>query len=177
MEVNESHPKRISIRNIYKQRKLEKESENNKTRRYNDEEFNNRFINIQKKGNIRLNDLSDLLFHNNLNFNFLEYYFDILYKVDKNRFKNEILLYYPFMTPKLCNKYKIKKEITEKERFLDLFKKILTVDKSEIGKLISEEYSFPKELLKMNYDEKERETINRWGLYGTKIQYSIFFYL
>jgi len=169
MEVNESHPKRISIRNIYKQRKLEKESENKKTRRYNDEEFNNRFINIQKKGNIRLNDLSDLLSHNNLNFNFLEYYFDILYKVDKNRFKNEILLYYPFMTPKLCNKYKIKKEITEKERFLDLFKKILTVDKSEIGKLISEEYSFPKELLKMNYDEKERETINRWGLYGTKI--------
>ena len=116
MEVNESHPKRISIRNNYKQRKLEKESENKKTRRYNDEEFNNRFINIPKKGNIRLNDLIDLLSHNNLNFNFLEYYFDILYKVDKNRFKNEILLYYPFMTPKLCNKYKIKKRNNRKRK-------------------------------------------------------------
>ena len=169
MEPNEQHPKRISIKNIYKQRNLEKGNENKKIKRYNDEEFNNRLINIQKKGNIRINDLNDLLMHNNLNSNFLEYYFDILNKTDKNRFKNEIILYYPFMTPKLCNKFSIKKEISEKEKFFHLFKNIINANENQISEIISEEYKFPEELEKLNYDKEEKKIIYRWGLYGTKI--------
>ena len=169
MEPKEKHQKRISIRNIYKQRKLIKEYIDKKVRRYNDEEFNNRFINIQKKQNININDLNELISHNNLNSTFLEYYFDILYKTDTNRFKNEILLYYPFMTPKLCNKYNIKKQLSEKDRFFHLFNKIINSDISQITQIISEEYKFPEELEKLNYGKEERKTINRWGLYGTKI--------
>ena len=169
MKPNEKTFKRISIRNIYKQRKIEKENINKKIRRYNDEEFNNEFNIIKNKANTKIEDLNYLLFHNNLNSSFLEYYFDILYKTDKSRFKNEILLYYPFMTIKLCNKYNIKKEISEKDRFFHLFNKISNSDESQIIKIITEEYKFPKELEKLNYDKKESEAINRWGLYGTKI--------
>ena len=171
MEPNEQHQKRVSIRNIYKQKKLDKENENKnkKIKRFNDEELNNRLINIQKKGNIRINDLNDLLVHNNLNLNLLEYYFDILYKTDKYRFKNEIVLYYPFMTPKLCNKYNIKKEISEKEKFFHLLKNIINANEYQISKIVSEEYKFPEELEKLNYNKEEKKIIYRWGLYGTKI--------
>ena len=92
MKPNEKQLKRISIRNIYKQRKIEKENINKKIRRYNDEEFNNEFNIIKNKANTKIEDLNYLLFHNNLNSSFLEYYFNILYKTDKSRFTNEILL-------------------------------------------------------------------------------------
>jgi len=49
MEPNEQHPKRISIRSFYGQKKFEKENENKKIRRYDDNEFNSNFNNIQIK--------------------------------------------------------------------------------------------------------------------------------
>ena len=168
MELNKQNSKeRISIRNKYKQKKLEKEKKNKKIVRYNEEEFISKFSSIQKKGNARIFELNELLQHNNLNIEFLQYYFDALNKADKHRFKNEIQLY--FMTMKLCDKYNIKKEKSEKDRFFELFKKIISFNNSEIDKIISEEYSFPKELESLNFYKEEKVWIYRWGLNGNKI--------
>ena len=73
------------------------------------------------------------------------------------------------MTPKLCNKFSIKKEISEKEKFFHLFKNIINANENQISEIISEEYKFPEELEKLNYDKEEKKIIYRWGLYGTKI--------
>jgi hypothetical protein len=93
-----------------------------------------------------LGELRDLLKHNNLNSDFLDFYFDKLSKLDKDKFKNQIKIYCPFMNVKLCNKYSIKKEKLEKDRFFELYEKIINSDTSKINQIVSDEYTFPKEL-------------------------------
>ena len=167
--INDNKQKeRKSIRRIYLQKKQEKEKEVKK-RRYNEEEFNNKFLNIKKTGNTRIGELSDLFLHNNLNPDYLNFYLNMLYKLDKNKFKKQLLLCYPFMNVELCNKYNIKKEKSEKDRFFELFDKIIKANTQQIEKIISEEYKFPKELENLPFTEKEKQDIHRWGLYGTKI--------
>ena len=123
-ENNKNQNERKSIRRIYIQKKLAREKENKKIRRYSKEEFSNKFLSVQISGNTKLEELSDLLQHNNLNSDFLDFYFDKLSKLDKDKFKNQIKIYYPFMNVKLCNKYSIKKEKSEKDRFFELYKKL-----------------------------------------------------
>ena len=159
---------KLSIRNIYKQKKLEEEKEDKNNRRINDKEFDIRFSNLKKDGNKSISELNDLLKHNNLNIIFLDYYCEILYKYDRNKLKNEMLLFYPFMPPNICQKYHIKKEKSEKEKFFELYNKIITSDFSKIDKIIADEYKFPKELPNYNFTTKEKRDINRWNLDGTK---------
>jgi hypothetical protein len=168
-ENNQNQNERKSIRRIYIQKKLAKEKENKKIRRYSEEEFSNKFLSIQKSGNTRLGELSDLLQHNNLNLDFLDFYFDKLFKLDKEKFKNQIKIYYPFMNVKLCNKYSIKKEKSERDRFFELYEKIISSDTSKIKQIVSDEYKFPKELENFSFSTIEKRDFNRWGLYGTQI--------
>ena len=112
---------------------------------------------------------NSLLQHNNLNSDYLDFYFDVLSKTDKGKFKKQIQLCYPFMNVKLCNEFNIKKEKSEKERFFQLYNKIINSNPSQIRELIQEEYKFPKELDSLSFTEKEKKDINRWGLFGTKI--------
>ena len=116
-----------------------------------------------------MEELSDLLQHNNLNSDFLDFYFDKLSKLDKDKFKNQIKIYYPFMNVKLCNKYSIRKEKSEKVRFFELYEKIISSDTSKINQNVSDEYKFPKELENFSFSILEKRDFNRWGLYGTQI--------
>ena len=114
--------KKISIRNIYKQRKLDRDKQKQKIKRYTNEEFAQKFANIKKTGNARIGELYDLFRHNNLNPEFLEFYFLTLFRLDKNKFKNQIQLFYPFMNMKSCRKFNIKKINLKK---IDLYNYIL----------------------------------------------------
>ena len=80
----------IYRKNKKKKRKLKKEDIMKKN-------LINKFLNIKKTGNTRIGELSDLFLHNNLNPDYLNFYLNMLYKLDKNKFKKQLLLCYPFM--------------------------------------------------------------------------------
>ena len=73
------------------------------------------------------------------------------------------------MNVKLCNKYSIKKEKSERDRFFELYEKIISSDTSKIKQIVSDEYKFPKELENFSFSTIEKRDFNRWGLYGTQI--------
>lgn len=145
-----------------------KDKEIKKIKRYDEQEFENKFSEIKKKGKVRLEELIELLNHNNLNQDFLDYFFEYLHE-HKYRIEDDAQILFPFMSIEICQKNKINKVISEEKRFFELYDKIIKSDISEISKLLEEEYKFPDELKKLNYTKKERQSIYRWGLFGTKI--------
>ena len=56
----------------------------------------------------------------------VENYLDNLQKEDKDLFLNELFLYYPILPVELCQKYNVKKNESEKERFFKIIKKYLS---------------------------------------------------
>ena len=157
------------IRNYYKQKKLSIDNKTKKIKRYSEKDFEIKFNEISTKEKIKLSELLELLEHNNINVKYIEFFLDKIAKEYKNKFKEEIMLLYPFMPVKLCKKYNVNKEISEKERFYNLINKISKADEFSINKILDEEYGFPKELESLNYTKEEKENLNRWGLYGTKV--------
>ena len=98
----------------------------------------------------------------------MDYFFEYLHE-HKYRIEDDAQILFPFMSIEICQKNKINKVISEEKRFFELYDKIIKSDISEISKLLEEEYKFPDELKKLNYTKKERQSIYRWGLFGTKI--------
>ena len=64
----------------------------------------------------------------------VENYLDNLQKEDKDLFLNELFLYYPILPVELCQKYNVKKNESEKERFFKLIKNLSSIreNKEEI---------------------------------------------
>ena len=122
-----------NIRSLYKKKNLEKneisneknkiyinERKRQKHSRLNDDEFNKQFKLIKMKKKISLSDLYELLKHNETNIDFLNFYFNTLYKENKNKFIEDIKVYYPILPIQICKTFNIDKKISEKERLFKI---------------------------------------------------------
>ena len=121
--------------------------------------FSLNFEQLKNKKDITLDDLEELMEHDDTNEKYIEYYLDIVSKKFSSLLNKKLMLFFPVLNPKICYKFHLKKDITEKKRFIDLYNKIIDTetDSKELDDIISNEYNFPKELslLKFNEDEKE----------------------
>ena len=78
--------------------------------------------------------LKNLINHCEVIQDIVENYLDNLQKEDKDLFLNELFLYYPILPVELCQKYNVKKNESEKERFFKLIKNLSSIreNKEEI---------------------------------------------
>ena len=161
-----------NIRSLYKKKNLEKneisneknkiyinERKRQKHSRLNDDEFNKQFKLIKMKKKISLSDLYELLKHNETNIDFLNFYFNTLYKENKSKFIEDIKVYYPILPIQICKTFNIDKKISEKERLLKLYEKISKANYNELNKIIIDEFKFPKELEKLNFSQEEKKKL------------------
>ena len=137
--------------------------------RLNDKEFNKRFEELQKKPKIKISELLELLEHNETNVEFLIFYFNSLIKENKKLFRQNIIMYFPILPVSAYKKYNVKKMISEKDNFYNLYDKICKTKKDALDIIIKYEFRFPEELESFDFSPKEREEINRWGLIYNKI--------
>ena len=132
--------------------------------------FQKEFEKIQKKPNIKLSELDDLMKHNNSDVKFLTFYLNFIKIKDSKLYKAKIILLYPIIPKEICiNEFNIKKKLSEKERFYDILNKINDSNLEELNKIINDEYQFPDELQIFELSKKEKEDYNRWKVYCNKI--------
>ena len=127
--MEEKNIKEINIdTNSNQQSILKKNTDESSIIKYNIRDkinFKNKFEELKKKEDVDLNDIEELLEHDNTNGEYIEYYLDELSKKYKEIFKDKLIIYYPIISPKVCEKFNINKKVSEKDRFYDLYKKII----------------------------------------------------
>ena len=175
--MEEKNIKEINIdTNSNQQSILKKNTDETSIIKYNIRDainFKNKFAELKTKEDADLNDMEELLEHDNTNGEYIEYYLDALSKKYKEIFKDKLIIYYPIISPKVCEKFNINKKISEKDRFYDLYKKIIAAkNNEEICDIVSKEFEFPIELktLKFNkLEEKKYKNVTRWKIFGNKM--------
>ena len=71
--------------------------------------------------------LKNLINHSEVIQDIVENYLDNLQKEDKDLFLNELFLYYLILPVELCQKYNVKKNESEKERFFKIIKNLSSI--------------------------------------------------
>jgi len=121
--------------------------------------FNLKFEQLKNKKDIILDDLEELIEHDNTNEKYKEYYLNIISKNFISILNKKLKIFFPAISPNICSKFYLNKNIREKKRFIDLYNKIIDTElnSKELDNIISNEFNFPIELslLKFNEDEKE----------------------
>ena len=136
--------------------------------------FKHKFELLKKREDISLNDLDELMEHDDTNEEYIYYYLDTISKKFKSVLNEKLILFFPIISPNICSKFSLNKQITEKERFKDIYNKIVKIklNSNELDVIISNEFLFPVELNSLKLSEEEKinyKNLNRWTTYYNKI--------
>ena len=90
--------------------------------------FNLKFEQLKSKKDITLDDLEELIVHDNTNEKYIEYYLDTISKKFSSILNKKLMIFFPVISPNICSKFHLNKNITEKKRFIDLYHKIIDTE-------------------------------------------------
>ena len=99
---------------------------------------------LKSKKDITLDDLEELIVHDNTNEKYIEYYLDTISKKFSSILNKKLMIFFPVISPNICSKFHLNKNITEKKRFIDLYHKIIDTElnSKELDDIISNELIF-----------------------------------
>ena len=93
------------------------------------------FEEYKKNKRLDMQSLKNFISHCNIIEEIIVSYLNILEKEDKDSFLDELLFYYPILSVKSCSIYKVKKFKSEKKRFFELAKQLISLEDSKIKDL------------------------------------------